>query len=412
MKHVFQVMLVGALIAGISGVAGAQNLTGRGRVMTPASSIERVGDAGVRAHTHLRIFEPETGRPFAGPPFTGYGYETPASIACIYGLVAKKPGCNPNTFKTNPAGGNRAIAIVDAYHYPTALADLKTFSTQFGLKAPVLQMVFASGVQPPQDPSGGWELEEALDLQWAHAMAPAAKLILVEAASNSLADLMQAEQVASNLVAAAGGGQVTNSWGSSEFTGETTYDSNFLKAGVVFFASSGDSPGPSYPSSSPNVVSAGGTTISRDPKTLNFLYETPWQAAGGGTSAIEPRPHYQDGIQSIVGTKRGTPDFSFDANPETGVWVYVTTPVGGQTGWFIVGGTSVSSPALAGIVNSAAKKLTSTDAELTLVYGEIGNPTFFNDITSGICGPYAGYATATGWDFCTGIGTPKGKTGK
>ena len=152
-------------------------------------------------------------------------------------------------------------------------------------------------------------------------MAPAAKLILVEAASNSLADLMQAEQVASNLVAAAGGGQVTNSWGSSEFAGETTYDSHFTTAGIVYFASSGESPGPSYPSSSPNVVSAGGTTISRNPTTLNFLYETPWQSAGDGISAYEPRPHYQNAIQTVVGAKRGTPDLSFDANPETGVWV-------------------------------------------------------------------------------------------
>ena len=102
MKHVFQVMLVGALIAGISGVAGAQNLTGRGRVMTPASSIERVGDAGVRAHTHLRIFEPETGRPFAGPPFTGYGYETPASIACIYGWSRKNLVAIPTPSKRIP----------------------------------------------------------------------------------------------------------------------------------------------------------------------------------------------------------------------------------------------------------------------------------------------------------------------
>ena len=412
MRHGIYVLMVAALIAGFTGLAGAQHLTGRGRVVTPASSIERPGDAGIRAHTHLRMFEPEGGLPFAGPPFSGYGYETPQSAACVYGLVTKKVGCNPNNTTVVPTGGNRAIAIVDAFHYPTALVDLQKFSTQFGLKAPVLQVVYASGVKPPQDPSGGWELEEALDLQWAHAMAPAAKLILVEAASNSFADLLQAEQMASNMVAAAGGGQVTNSWGSSEFAGETAYDSNFLKAGVVFFASSGDSPGPSYPSSSPNVVSAGGTTISRSPTTLNFLYETPWQAAGGGVSSIEPRPHYQDAIQSIVGTKRGTPDFSFDANPETGVWVWTTTPIGGQAGWFIVGGTSVSSPALAGIVNLAAKKLTSTDAELTLVYGEIGNATFFNDITSGICGPYAGYATATGWDFCTGVGTVKGKLGK
>jgi subtilase family serine protease len=412
MRRSIYVVMAAALLCNLTGTAGAQKLFGRGRVVTPASSIERPGDAGVRAHTHLRMFEPEDGRPFAGPPFAGYGYESPQSLACVYGLVTKKAGCNPNNVTAISTGGNRAIGIVDAYHYPTALADLQKFSTQFGLKAPVLQVVFASGVKPPQDPSGGWELEEALDLQWAHAMAPAAKLILVEAASNSFADLLQAEQVASNLVVAAGGGQVSNSWGSSEFSGETAYDSHFTTAGVVYFASSGDSPGPSYPSTSPNVVSAGGTTISRNPTTLNFLYETPWQSAGDGVSAFEPRPHYQNAIQGIVGTKRGTPDLSFDANPETGVWVYATTPISGQTGWFIVGGTSLSSPALAGIINVSAKKLASTDAELTLIYGGIGNATFFNDITSGICGPYAGYATATGWDLCTGVGSPKGKLGK
>ena len=412
MRRSMYVVMVAILLCSLAASAGAQKLYGRGRVVTPASSIERPGDAGVRAHTHLRMFEPEDGQPFVGPPFSGYGYETPQSLACVYGLVTKKTGCNPNNVTAIPTGGNRAIAIVDAYHYPTALADLQKFSTQFGLKAPVLQVVFASGVKPPQDPSGGWELEEALDLQWAHAMAPAAKLILVEAASNSFADLLQAEQVASDLVVAAGGGQVSNSWGSSEFSGETAYDSHFTTAGVVYFASSGDSPGPSYPSSSPNVVSAGGTTISRNPTTFNFLYETRWQAAGDGISAYEPRPLYQNAIQSIVGAKRGTPDLSFDANPETGVWVYTTTPISGQTGWFIVGGTSLSSPALAGIINVSAKKLASTDAELTLLYGGIGNATFFNDITSGICGPYAGYATATGWDLCTGVGSPKGKLGK
>ena len=158
-----------------------------------------------------------------------------------------------------------------------------------------------------------------------------------------LADLMQAEQVASNLVAAAGGGQVTNSWGSSEFSGETAYDSNFTHSGSRVFCVVWRLSGPFV-----SVVVAqrrvGGRnydfTQIRD--HVNYLYETPWQSAGGGISAIEPRPHYQNAIQSIVGNKRGTPDFSFDANPETGVWVHTTTPVGGSTGWFIVGGTSVS----------------------------------------------------------------------
>ena len=159
--------------------AVAQSRLTHGRVMVPASSIARASDKGVRAHTHLQMFVPEEAvTPFAGPPFAGFGFETPASLACVYSLVPKASACNPNLFKTNPAGGFGAIAVVDAFHYPTALADLQNFSTQFGLKAPNLSVVFAGGTRPAQDPTGGWELEAALDLQWAHAMAPDAKLIL------------------------------------------------------------------------------------------------------------------------------------------------------------------------------------------------------------------------------------------
>jgi kumamolisin len=199
----------------------AQSGLPHGRVMTPASSIARGSDKGVRAHTHLQIFVPEEAvTPFAGPPFAGFGFETPASLACVYNLVPKASACNPNLFKANPAGGFGAIAVVDAFHYPTALADLQTFSTQFGLKAPNLSVVFAGGTRPAQDPTGGWELEAALDLQWAHAMAPDAKLILVEAASDSLNSLLAAEAVASQRVVAAGGGEVSNSWGTDEFAGD------------------------------------------------------------------------------------------------------------------------------------------------------------------------------------------------
>ena len=127
----------------------AQPRLPHGRVMTPASSIARANDKGVRAHTHLQIFVPEEAvTPFAGPPFAGFGFETPASLACVYSLVPKASACNPNLFKTNPAGGFGAIAVVDAFHYPTALADLQTFSTQFGLKAPNLTVVFAGGTRP------------------------------------------------------------------------------------------------------------------------------------------------------------------------------------------------------------------------------------------------------------------------
>jgi len=400
-------------LAGQNAPAAAQNKSWRGRVMSPASSIVRPGDKGVRAHTHLQVFVPEDAVPLVGPPFSGLGFETPASLACVYSLVPRTSSCNPNVVTANPTGGFGAIAVVDAFHYPTALADLQTFSTQFGLKAPNLTVVFASGTKPAQDPSGGWELEAALDLQWAHAMAPDAKLFLVEARSSSLTDLFAAERVAGNLVASAGGGEVSNSWGSDEFAGETSLDSVFTTPGVVYFASSGDQPGVEYPAASPNVVAAGGTTTARNPFTANFLSERAWDLAGSGSSAFEARPFYQDVIQSIVGTKRAVPDLSFDSNPVTGAWVFDSTPVqGAGSGWFIVGGTSLASPALAGIVNAAGNRLGSSQAELSLIYGNLSITTDFNDISSGFCGPTAGFSTKLGWDFCTGVGSVKGKIGK
>jgi kumamolisin len=209
-------------------------------------------------------------------------------------------------------------------------------------------------------------------------------------------------------VNAAGGGEVSNSWGGSEFYGETSYDSYFAKSGVVFFAAAGDYPGTSWPSTSPNVVAAGGTTVRRNPATGAFESEVPWDSAGGGVSVLEARPSYQSGIASIVGKYRGVPDLSFDANPTTGVWVYDTN-VGG---WTIVGGTSVASPALAGIVNLAGSFATSSIAELTTIYGKMSVAADFNDITTGYCGPYDGYNAVAGWDMCTGVGSDKGTAGK
>src|SRR5262249_56999962 len=112
-----------------------------------------------------------------------------------------------------------------------------------------------------------------------------------------------------------------------------------------------------------------------------------------GLSAFESRPSYQDGIQSIVGGSRGVPDLSFDSNPVTGAWVFDSTPVqGAGSGWFIVGGTSLASPALAGIVNAAGNRLGSSQAELNLIYNNLAVPTDFNDIANGFCGPTAGFS--------------------
>jgi kumamolisin len=380
-----------------------------GKVLIPDSSVEKPTDIGRAAHTNIRVFLPTTlpqREQTAGPPYSGYAFETPASLACVYGLTKSVSGCNPNSVTAVPSGGGRMIAIVDAYDAPNAAGDLAIFSAQFGLPTASFQVVYASGVQPTHD--YGWEMEESLDVQWAHAMAPNAKIVLVEAASSSFTDLMTAEDMASKLVNAAGGGEVSNSWGGSEFYGENSYDVHFVKTGVVFFASAGDSPGTSWPGTSPNVVSAGGTTVRRNPSNAAFLSEIPWDSASGGISALETRPSYQSKLASTVGTHRGVPDLSFDANPETGVWIYDSN----EYGWNIVGGTSVASPALAGIINAAGKFYTSTNQELTIVYGNLAVAADFKDVISGYCGPYEGYSAATGWDFCTGVGGVNGLAGK
>ena len=394
-----------ALLAfGLSIPAQAQNTPARGNVIVPSSSVARPEDAGLRAHTNLLIFVPDRSQPEQS--FSG---ETPASLACVYKLVAQVSGCPISGTSAVPSGGSGAIAIVDAYDDPNAASDLATFSSTFGLPAANFSVVYASGKKPPQDSTGGWELEESLDIEWAHAMAPNAQLYLVEASSASNSALYTAEGVASSLVSAAGGGEVSNSWGGGETRGETSNDSKYFStSGVVYFASAGDSPGVIYPSASPNVVSAGGTSVNRSGG--NFTSETTWSSGGGGTSRYEARPSYQSSVSSIVGSKRGTPDFSFDANPSTGVQVYDSTAYEGTVGpWWIVGGTSVSAPSLAGIVNAAGLFAGSTNVELTTIYSYLGNSSDFRDITSGSCGTHS---AKSGYDLCTGVGSDQGYAGK
>lgn len=395
-----------ALAMSLSICANAQNVelpAPDGRIVIPSSSIVRAEDiAAGRAHTNIVVYiHPDNTQP--GPTF-----ETPASIACVYRLVPPVSGCPISGATTNPSGGSGAIALVEAYDYPTAANDLAVFSSQFGLPAANLSIVWATGTQPPLDPfQGQWDAEQALDIEWAHAMAPKAKIFLVQAASQSLSDLLMAEQVASQLVAAAGGGDVSNSWGYSEQGSYTPDDSNFTTPGIVYFASSGDVAfSLNYPSVSPNVIAAGGTSLQRN-SSGDFTGETYWDniygGGGGGLSLTESRPSYQNVIASIVGTHRGVPDISSDADPLTGVAVYDSTPLFGSVpGWFQIGGTSVSSPTLAGIANAAAAA--DTAAALSEIYTDYGNHSEYSaeyrDITLGNSN------CKVGWDICTGVGSP------
>lgn len=412
--HLKQVAFVGLLLSLIVNVTSQAQTPvafnrSLGTVGIPVSSVVRPEDAGVRAHTNYLIFLPN-GNPAPQSAPTG---ETPASLGCVYDVGPKYPGCNPNTGGTrHPSGGSGAIVIVDAYDNPDAATDISTFSTQFGLPAAAFtQFYCVSGgtcatSNPPPPVNTSWGLEEALDIEWAHAMAPSAQIYLVEAASNSLADLLNAVNYAELfLIGTSGGGEVSNSWGSAEFSGETGDDSYFNLPGstaTVYTASSGDSGGiPQWPSTSPFVVSSGGTSVNRD-GSGNFVNETGWSGSGGGASLYEPPPAYQLGL---AGKTRLTPDISFDSDPSSGVSVYDAL----NGGWFVVGGTSVAAPSLAGIINLAGDHMPSTFQEQFLFYGELwGTKTYpgaWNDITQG-------GGAHKGWDYCTGIGTPHTTIGK
>lgn len=444
-----------AVIAGVAvlvacGVAAAPLAAQeprQGTVIVPPSNVEQPQDIGKRAHTNFLIFVPaaRAGKP-APNTNSGPAGETPSSLACVYQVGPNNGNTSCPELESgssmnydNPAGGTNVIAIVDAYDYPTAASDFLTFSQTFGLPsgdqcgssgtAPCFTVQYASGTKPQSN--CGWAQEEALDIEWSHAMAPHAQIVLVEAASNSNANLLQAVSVANTLIANAGGkGEVSMSWGSSEFSSESSYDSYFGQPGVTYFASSGDSGGKViWPSASPDVVSAGGTTVNRD-SNGNFTGESTWSSAGGGPSADEVMPPYQNIIADInTSGMRGTPDLSFDANPASGVSVYDGTSCQGLVGWLVFGGTSVASPSLAGLVNNAgafdggwdggsnsssvsnnlyANYATDTNSSTDPATCSYSSATPFYDVTSGSAGTYN---AGTCWDFASGVGSERGFSG-
>jgi subtilase family serine protease len=294
------------------------------------------------------------------------------------------------------AGAGQTIAIVDAYDDPNAEADLSVFSAQYGLPA----CTTANGCFTKVDQNGGtgypradsgWALEISLDVQWAHAIAPGAHILLVEAASNSFTNLLAAEDYAGRHA-----GYVSNSWGASEFNGESAYDGHFRQQGVSYFASSGDAGLPAeWPSSSPTVVSVGGTTLNFSNGA--FISETGWSGSGGGCSLYETATSSQAAFgtypQVNCAGRRGTPDVSLVADPASGVSVYDSVRSKGQRGWYVVGGTSASSPMWA-----ARSAITGKAVDASTVYGSTIN---YRDITFGNNGAPA----LVGYDLVTGRGS-------
>jgi subtilase family serine protease len=316
---------------------------------------------------------------------------TPAQIKRIYNLPLK--------------GGTGTIAIVDAYDAPNIEKDLGVFDETYGLPACTIKNgclekhMMSTGTAT----NSGWSVEESLDVEWAHAIAPQAKILLIEAKTASGANLLSAIDYAASrkdVVA------VSLSWGGSEFPEELSLDSHLTsKTGAVFFAASGDDgTGVEWPAASPNVVGVGGTSLELF-KNGSFISESAWSGSGGGVSAYEPEPVYQKAYNiPKANGHRAVPDVAYNADPASGFVVYRTTGTS-KNGWYTVGGTSAGTPQWAAIhaigLGISLQKLYADKASATTLQ-------FFRDITSGKNGTCKYYCDARArYDYVTGLGVPQ-----
>ncbi len=324
---------------------------------------------------------------------SGLGGYSPTQIRHAYG------------FDTVAAQGTgQVIAIVDAFGSPTIQGDFQTFCNHFGLpfSSSTLTVAF-SGAQPTSS-DGGWGYEATMDSEWAHAIAPQAKILLVITPTASLGDLLAGVDFATNYRDPATGQtplQVSMSWGTPEFSGETSFDSHFSDQRVSYFAATGDNgAGAFWPAASPFVIGIGGTTLNLNPLG-SVASETGWSQSGGGKSAFETEPGFQHNVQSSG--MRETPDVSYDADPNTGFAVFDSTAFNGISGWSIGGGTSAGAPqwaALAAIVNSQ-RSTPLSGIPWALYAAPYGSS--FRDVTSGSNGTNT---AGTGYDEVTGLGSP------
>jgi hypothetical protein len=343
--------------------------------------------------------------PMSSPGPTGY---TPSQVSQAYGF--NQITFNNGTVKSD--GSGQTIAIVDAYDDPNIAGDLQQFDATFGLANPVFTKVNQNGGSTMPQADSGWANEIALDVEWAHAMAPGAQILLVEANSNNFSDLMAAVQYAASQP---GVWVVSMSWGGGEFSSETSYDSVFTTPaghqGVTFIASSGDyGAPPSYPAVSPNVLAVGGTSLYLNGS--NYSSETGWSGSGGGISSTESQPSYQQGIVTQSSTQRTSPDVSYNADPNTGVPVYNSYTNGTTDPWAQFGGTSAGAPQWAALIAIADQGRT-LNGEGPLDGGSQTLPdlyqlpsTDFHDVTSGTSTGSPSYSAGPGYDLVTGLGSP------
>jgi hypothetical protein len=331
-------------------------------------------------------------KPFATP--SGLG---PADLAAAYKL-------DPS--KTSTA----TIAIVDAFNYPNAESDLATYRSQFGLPPCTkangcLKIVNQNGATSPlpgnAPANDDWTVEAALDLDLASAACPTCKLVLIEAQDDQGNGLFVSQNAAA---AMSGVVVISDSWGGPSDGTDATLDSQFFThSNVNIFVASGDNgvnTQPDYPSTSARVVAVGGTSLKKSTTATRGWTEGAWTGAGSSCSSVTAKPAFQSVVPSAACTKRTASDVSAVADPNTGLAVFNAA----NGGWIVVGGTSASSPFVAGVY--ARYGITATN-DASFAYAHAGQ---FFDITTGKNGSCGGALcnAGAGWDGPTGLGTPNG----
>ena len=362
---------------------------------------------------------------------------TPAQIRAAYGLAAlPAAGASLTTAQRAELGAGQTIYILDAYHDATALSDLNAFSNKFGLPTCSNVPVAATAATLAPAPSnctfsqvygtttsamttkvpaynGTWAPESKLDVQWAHAIAPLARIVLIEMPDSMSTSILGASLLAKKL----GAGVVSMSFGSVEAGWASSVDSYFAGTGMTFVAAAGDSGTQVlWPAVSTSVLAVGGTGMNWSGSTRS---EVAWLHSGGGMSAKVALPAYQSGLAPAGGgtlSRRAVPDVAFNANPSTGQYVALTLPGAAATVWNAYGGTSIAAPQWAGVVAVAnAIRAANSKAALgdfhTLLYKSIANvpgtyAASMGDVKEGTNGNCATCIAGAGFDLSTGWGTP------
>ncbi|HEX4691363.1 MAG TPA: S53 family peptidase [Solirubrobacteraceae bacterium] len=358
-----------------------------------AKSHERVCPAarnGTSAACSAEVVTDARGKPAATTAPAGYG---PSDLRSAYALPSS-------------GGAGQTVAIVDAYDDPTTASDLTVYRSQYGLSSCTtangcFRKVNQTGGTTPPRANAGWAQEISLDVDMASAICPNCHILLVEANSSAFTDLAAAEDTAANL----GASTISNSYGGSEFSQETSalYGGHYDHKGIPITVSSGDAGyGTEFPASSPYVTAVGGTTLTRASNARGWT-ETAWSGAGSGCSSYVAKPSWQHDTGCA---RRTVADVSAVANPSTGVAVYDSTAYQGSRGWLRFGGTSVSAPIVASVYALAGNGASTT-------YGSYpySHTTALNDVvggSNGSCSVQYLCTAVAGFDGPTGLGTPKG----